>query len=262
VKNKRKPSPPSFRLHAATKKNLLMALRARDIAVPPRTFGRENHHSETWTICRLLSTLGHDDRLAYPLSVTKQERPDFLLLLPDAQVGIEIVDATSEVFDEVRAFAEKEFPHDLIDTGHFRWGFPRRTESELRALLGPGGRRAKPWYGNDAEEEWAFFVQQAVDKKLKKLANPKFAKFDRNWLSIYDNAPLPSIHLDEAIAHLEPLLADRWPSTPSFDAVFIERGRVIVRMTAYDHEVLPLHDLWTGGSSDDPAPVGEERNDS
>jgi len=49
-----------------------------------------------------------------------------------------------------------------------------------------------------------------VDTKLTKLAQAGFTRFERNWLSIYDNLPLPHVHLEQAVAILLPLLQSHW----------------------------------------------------
>jgi hypothetical protein len=71
-----------------------------------------------------------------------------------------------------------------------------------------------------------------VKNKLRKLAGDGFQLFDENWLAIYDNLPLPHVHLADAIKLLKASLADIWASVPTFDALFIERGPVIARVTA------------------------------
>jgi hypothetical protein len=83
-----------------------------------------------------------------------------------------------------------------------------------------------------------------VDTKLRKLARADFRKFDQNWLSIYDNLPMPNINLAEAIGLLRPLLEDRWSGTSFFDTLFVEHGPVIARVTAKGSQHLVLKDLW------------------
>ena len=83
-----------------------------------------------------------------------------------------------------------------------------------------------------------------MDAKLTKLASPEFQKFDRNWLSVYDNLSLRNVDLEKGIAFLRPLLQDRWPRHPSFDTVYIERGTVIAEVSATEINRLVLLDLW------------------
>ncbi len=224
---------------------LFSVLRRVEISVPGRIDGRKTHHTETWTISRLLSTLAKAERLAFPVSVTRRDRPDCLINAGSAQVGIEITEAISPQFAAYSALAEREFPDVFLQPGHFRWGAPELTVADMRQLLQQSQNiNSEPWVGDRTEQEWALFIQSVVDAKLEKLVRPGFDVFDRNWLAIYDNLPLPHIHLGKAITYLRPLLEDRWSRVPSFDTLFVEHGPVIAQITAAGSEHLILHDLW------------------
>lgn len=223
-------------------------LRQVDISVPLRSVGRESHHGETWTLCRLLSTLASVGQLQYPISVRHRPRPeppDFLLEMDGSKIGIEITEAISEGYAKFSALAEKEFPDAMLDPGHFRWGAPALEKDEMRKLLRDGRLTSPGWAGDEPEREWALFIQSTVDKKLEKLARTDFVKFESNWLSIYDNLPLPSVDRERALGFLLPLLSDRWTRRPSFDAVFIERGAAIAKVDPSGFEQLRLLDLWS-----------------
>jgi hypothetical protein len=223
---------------------LFALLRQIDISVPGRTQKRTTHHAETYTICHLLSTLGAAGRLTFPASLEHRDKPDFLLEDAGKSIGIEVTEAISQQYAAYCALAEREFPSALLELGHFRWDSPERTAEEMRALLRQRKLTSEGWAGNAPEREWALFIQSAVDNKLAKLARPDFAKFDCNWLSIYDNLPMPNIHLGDAITLLRSLLQDRWSQSPRFDALLVEHGPVIAYITAAGSEHLLLEDLW------------------
>ena len=223
---------------------LFAALRSVDITVPLRTEGRTTYHAETWTICRLLSTLAHAQRLSFPVSLHHRDRPDFLVATGETQVGVEVTEAISEQYAAYSALAEREFPDVLLEPGHFRWGAPKLSVEEMRQLLRQTQLSAKPLMGDRPAREWAFFILSVVNAKLTKLASLEFEKFDLNWLSIYDNLPLPTVHLEKGIAFLRPLLQDRWTRNPSFDAVYIEHGPVIAEISVAESNYLVLQDLW------------------
>lgn len=223
---------------------LFAALRQVDISVPGRIEGRTTHHTETWTICRLLSTLAKATLLDFPASVTHRDRPDFLIQTGRTKVGVEATEAISEQYAAYCALAEREFPEVFLEPAHFRWGAPKLSVEDMRELLRQSQLSSDGWSGGRSEQEWALFIQSIVDTKLAKLAHPEFAKFDQNWLSIYDNLPLPHIHLDKAITFLRPLLQDRWSRIPSFETLFIEHGPVVARITANSSDHLVLNDLW------------------
>lgn len=229
---------------ATDAEELLVALRSIDISVPRRTEGRTTHHAETWSICRLLSTLAQARRLSFPVSLFHRDRPDFQVVAGATKIGIEVTEAISEQYAAYSALAEREYPDALLEPGHFRWNAPKLSVDEMRKLLRQDKLSAKPWVGDRPEQEWALFIQSVVDAKLTKLAKQEFKKFELNWLSIYDNLPFPNVHLEKGIHFLRPLLRERWSRSPSFDTIYIEHGPVIAEVSMTGASYLVLQDLW------------------
>ncbi len=229
---------------ASSRLDLLTSLRGIDISVPGRTAGRKTHHTELWTICRLLSTLADSKLLAYPVSLMHRDRPDFHLQSGTLQIGIEVTEAVSEQYAAYAALAEREFPGVWIEPGHFKWGGPKLSVDEMRAILRRDKLTAEPWVGDIAEREWASYMASIVQTKAQKLNKSEFTKFGKNWLAIYDNLPMPNIHLGEAVGFLIPLLRSHWVQVPAFDAIFIEHGPVIAEISAKSKRHLCLIDLW------------------
>jgi hypothetical protein len=223
---------------------LLTTLRAVDISVPGRIRGRTTDHTETWTIARLLATLTVANRLAFPLTVAHRDRPDVLIQSNDTKIGVEVTEAISQQYAAYCALAEREFPSVFLEPAHFRWGAPGTSVQQMRNLLSQSQLSSDGWVGDRPEREWALFVVSIVDAKLAKLARGDFDKFDQNWLAVYDNLPLPNVHLGRAIGMLRPLLQDRWSRNPGFDTLCIERGPVIARITSDGSEHLVLNNLW------------------
>ena len=226
------------------KNSLIQELRAVDISVPARSEGRKTSHTEIWTICRLLATLAETSNLTYPLSIEHRDRPDYLLGMSGVDVGIEITEAVSEQYAEYSALAGREFPDKFLQPGHFRFDQPRMSVDEMRELLKQDELTATPWVGNRAEREWASYISGVVESKLRKLSKPGFEVFPKNWLSVYDNLPMPHIHLGDAISLLCPLIEDCWSRQPSFDTLFIEHGPVIARIRKGDSTHFVLNDVW------------------
>lgn len=223
---------------------LITGLRGIDLTVPGRTQGRTTDHAETWIACRLLSTLAQTDRLRFPVTVIHRDRPDILIQSGNVNIGVEITEAIAPDYAAYCALADREFPSKLLEPGHFRWGTPPLSVEEKRDLLRQSKMTSDGWVGNRPEQEWALFIQSLVEKKLKKLTNNGFEKFDVNWLSVYDNLPLPNVQLEHAIALLQPLLESMWHRIPCFDALFIERGHVIAEITPQGSTHLLLRDIW------------------
>jgi hypothetical protein len=80
--------------------------------------------------------------------------------------------------------------------------------------------------------------------KAREARPAGFREFDQNWLSVYENLPLPHIHLGKAITLLRRLLQACWSRIPKFDTLFVERGPVVARITPKSSDHLVLNDLW------------------
>ena len=222
---------------------LFTLLSGIDLSVPGRTEGRTTDHVETWTTCRLLSTLAAAGLLTFPVSATSRDRPDLWIRDGEKTIGVEITEAISRQYAAYCALAEREFPGVFREPAHFRWNSPERTVEEMRVLLRQTQLTSNGWVGDHPEREWALFMQSVVDSKLRKLVRPDFAKFAQNWLAIYDNLPMPNIYLSDAIGFLRPLIEECWSRVPRFDTLFIEHGPVIARITAGGSDHLILKDL-------------------
>ena len=230
--------------NVATKSELFVLLHAFDISVPLRTEGRTTYHAERWTICRLLSTLAKNDSLCYPITLMHQDRPDFILQCHRSKIGLEVTEAIPEQYAAYTALAEHQFPDTILEPGHFRWKSAQRTTQEMRELLGKNQLTSHPWMGDSAEREWASFFQSVIETKLLKIAKPGFEIFQDNSLAIYDNLPMPNINLNKAINFLLPKLDSVWKSTLSFNAIYVEHGTKIVKLSPTEITYLDLHDIW------------------
>jgi hypothetical protein len=231
---------------------LLSALRRIEIAVPARTGGRKTHHTETYVVCRLLSTLAAGNQLRFPLSVSRRDppndRPDVVILGGDGRVGIEITEAIPERFAALCALAEREFPGCWLPVEVFQWNQPLSTDEMrdlLRCRMHLGG-----WVSSAAEREWAVFMNGVIQSKSEKLTREDFEKYEQNWLSIYDNLPLPHVHLAGAIEFLRPMLSESWVTAPKFDTIFIEHGPVIAQLTLEASEHFPINDIWQSSAAE------------
>lgn len=231
-------------IHASDMTVLIAQLASVDISVPGRIEGRTSGNTEAWTLCRLLATLANAGELRFPLSAAGRERPDFLLELAGRLIGIEVTEAITAEFAAFCALAEREFPGVWFSLAQFRMGGKCKTPEDMRAVLRGDVSMGDGWVGDSPEREWASYIADAVSKKGRNLVKVGFETFDENWLSMYDNLPVPNIHLGDAIKLLRPLLEEHWDSTPSFDRVFIEHGQVIACVSRHEASQLELNDLW------------------
>ena len=230
--------------------SLLGVLRGIDVTVP-RSGANRKEQVERAVICHLLTALANAESLACPLTLVRRERPDFLITAGEMRIGAEVTEAFLDGYRHYVAVAEKEFPDEefpdlLLEPGHFRWGGPERTPAEVgelsRQLLAQDRLTARPYYGNELEQQWAAVIRSKVDGKLDKLKHPEFEKCDENWLAIYDN--LPICDRVKAIALLQPMLSDLWVGAPRFDVIFIQGDTYVLRITPDSSEWLTLNNLW------------------
>ena len=231
-------------IKVSDKGGLVAALESVSVDVPGRTEGRTTEHTEKSVICHLLSTLAHADVLDYPLSLLHIDKPDFILEMNKIQCGIEITESIPPDYAKCCAMAERENPGAVIDMSLFKWGSPDKTTEELRSILNSSTLTGDGWSGHSVEEEWAQHINDAISTKLGKLNNSGYKEFPEYWLCIYDNLPLPNVHVTRATNILLSEYSTTWEGSRKFARIFIERGPIIVAISngmAINYKIV---DLW------------------
>jgi hypothetical protein len=229
-------------IYACSKDELGVALRAIDIAVPPRTEGRTTEDCERWSICRLLSTLINGSVLSFPLRVTKREKPDFQVCLGQKAWGIEVTEAIPTDDAKANALAEKENPNALIDISLFKFGEAKSLD-EIRQIINQAKLTGDGWAGDAAERELAEAIRCIVESKTKKLRAPTFDKYPQNILVIYDNMPLPHLDHDTIAVHCADQLEDYWSEQLVFDVIYVESRDTIFQITSNGARKLKINDI-------------------
>lgn len=230
-------------IYVCSKDELEVALRAIDIAVPPRTKGRTTEDCERWSICRLLSTLNDGSVLSFPLRVTKRDKPDFQVCLGQKAWGIEVTEAIPSDYAKASALAEKENPNALIDISLFKFGKAKSLE-EIRRIINQVKLTGDGWAGDTAERELAKAIRSVVESKIKKLRALTFDKYPQNILMIYDNMPLPHCDHDIIALHCADQLKDYWYEQLVFDVIYVESRDTIFQITSNGVRKLKINDIW------------------
>lgn len=214
---------------------LLAALRAKEFTVCPRGSGRDTRkHVEPCIISHLLASLAAADRVEYPVSLAQRDKPDFKLTLGNCCIGVEVREVIERDYARYVAAANKSERQEeptWLEPGHFRDG-RAPTREEIQA------RPAQPYYGDEPEREWASHMAQAIKDKQQKL--PRYENFGANWLALYDNLHCPNVNLQMAVNLLEALLANCRVGI-AFDAIFIESGASIIKITPDGSEWITCH---------------------
>ncbi len=105
-----------------------------------------------------------------------------------------------------------------------------------------GERMSEPWMGDSAEREWADVMLHFAAEKAAKLSKAGFERFDRDWLLIYDNWPLPAVEEELAASFLVGKLAVE-PKLP-FSAIFVEGNKHFWHFEDGKVEGTPINDIW------------------
>jgi hypothetical protein len=239
-----KASQSEFVITANDPDHLLAVLASTKIMVLPRTQGRDKFQTERWAICRLLATFAKSADLTFPLRLIQRDKPDFVVETPGGRIGIEVTEAVSEQFAHYMAIAEREFPTAILEPAHFRWGAPKLSDKRIREFLSQARLTSSGWVGEEAEVEWAAAIDAILRRKIESLRKKDFEKYELNWLVIYDNLPLPDIDFGRATPNARALIHGVWNIEPAFDALFVEAGDSVVRMTPSAAREVPLNDLW------------------
>lgn len=228
---------------ASSKANLLCYLKQQDITVLPRTEGRTSQQCERWGVFRLLATWANANYLSYPLRFVHRDKPDFLILYNDREVGIEFTEAVSQEMAETRALAKQMRVKATLPMDQFRMGTPKRTKAKRRSIIQdqPCG---EGWADDEPEREWAQWMMDRVLAKTEGFNKPCFKKCDENWLLIYDNLPLQfeqSENIQDATEYLMVKLNSYWHQNNRYDGVIIDTGNQLV--TIYLRKQ-PIVNLW------------------
>jgi hypothetical protein len=220
---------------------LLNILGQLDISVPLRTEGRTTEHCERWSICRFLASFSDSELLSFPLSLVHRDKPDFLLEFGQRKVGIEATEAVPENDAAIDAYRENKEIDGLFFLKRHLPGDAKLRGADLKQEASsddPGN----VWGGDSVEREWAGAMKSFVIGKVAKSKKPDFDLFEKNWLLMYDNWPLPA--LDQAVAVkklFESITVEEyWP----FENIFIECSSQFWALNRNGYYSRLINNLW------------------
>lgn len=256
--------------HAQSSRSLLKTLEKIPVPIPPRGKGRTRKHTENWVIRYFLEAIAESGLLEYPLCVEHRERPDLVISSRIGKTGIEITEAVSEVSARVDALiGHREIseemasknrseahansdPDDLgvssepIDMPDMRFVPPYRygENRSLREIEDIARNRdwtqLQPHMGDSIECNWIEAMVCITKRKVRKLDLPGFAKYDRNWLLIYDNwSPAVPGHHKVAKPLARQLFKCEWRNP--FEKIFILKDGQTVWEFSHDAKKMKLH---------------------
>jgi hypothetical protein len=176
----------------------------------------------------LLECLTKLDGLAVT-SITKDEKPDFIITCGGKKIGVE---HTRAVYQEVVRAGKLHFSEcpnsttdqtDLIDREE-----RRSTKQILATMTNPFGSWRKV---EDCRLDWKNKIAERLRSKRQKYNHEAFQILDENWLLIHDFPPLPAwpdTH-NWAGRCLRSLFSESLDVTRDFDVVFVHSGQYLFR---------------------------------
>ena len=158
------PPAPSERVivEAARIDQISSRLRAANVTVPGRAGGRHKEQVETYSLVRVLGSRPYA-LTDFPLKLVKRERPDFLLTLSGAEIGIEHTEAITQNAAKEAFLRDGDAGPEVHFLRPASLTEPPKSSEELRAEIaademGPG------WFGDSVERGWVhamtFFVMK------------------------------------------------------------------------------------------------------
>ena len=230
-------------LLAHTSNDLLCQLNGIDISVPPRNKGTTKKYMEKWSICRFLSTFAETSLLDYPIQVHRRERPDYVLSLSSREVGVEITEAIPTNYAWAKYRRAKICPNKATLLERFLPGEDTRSSNEINEIVS-GQKHSDGWPSDSPEREWSNAMLYFLKGKIEKFKKPGFDHFEKNWLLIYDNWPIPKVVGEKAVVYFREALAAPDIKVP-FDSIFIESSDKIWQVTSKNHCGFTLNDIWS-----------------
>ncbi|MCG8426999.1 MAG: hypothetical protein MI754_06555 [Chromatiales bacterium] len=214
-----------------------------DITVPPRHEGRTTEDRERWSILRFLATLNQQERIDFPLSLTKRERPDFHIRIAGRDWGVEITEAIPTDYAKALAIAANLDPDVVIDRSLFKFGEKKSIE-EILEIIESSKLTDCSWVSEHAAQDFASAIQTIVSNKTEKFRKAGFEKFQTNILLIYENMPVPKLERRSALTFTTDILEPYWQEEERFDYVYIESGEAMLCLHQGGHELIRINNLW------------------
>ena len=233
-----------MKITAYSRHSLLQRLSTIDTSVSLQGKGRTTEETERWSICRLVSTLAWERKLRFPFKCEKSERPDFVLSINGhPHIGVEVSEVVNEDLVRTEVLPEAADSDSIVDSSLFRWRDGKRKVKELRKIASETSLTGPGWVGYEPETEFADAITDRIAVKTRKLNEDDYARFNENWLLLYENLALPALKRSLAISYLSLSLANYWKDD-KFSRVFVETDRYIAEISATRVSMYDVWDLW------------------
>jgi len=152
-------------------------------------------------------------------NITPQDKPDFKVQHQGNTMGIEVTDCSGEEFRRaltlVKKFGMKEYSMSGFSE---QPRSQRRSNAELKDNLSSGDFTCSEYVA----VQWAERVSQCIKRKSNLMQRNEIARFDKNWLYIYNFNPVDwSLDIDRYRDMLLGALGSDPIYRTTFDAIYI-----------------------------------------
>lgn len=137
-----------------------------------------------------------------PMTVTKAERPDFIIEAGGHKTGIEVTWSCHQGWEEAETYLGSSKNKNLsrISRNSFT-GLDARGKELGRHLENKQGASLS-WGSREMAMEWVNQILDSLSRKTDAFNKEGFQKFEINWLVVADKLPFEFLDLDTALEAL------------------------------------------------------------
>jgi hypothetical protein len=184
-----------------------------------RSEGRDTNEVEMKIFADFIINVPNKNLWSYPVKITHQDRPDFLIETTQKRIGIEVTEQWSKHFG--KALSMSEHIDGFIEYSDFNLKNDNKKKSgkEIARLVSKTNLTGPPSMGYQEEENWIQRTINTIERKIKKFSSyPNNQSYDDNFLLIFDVSPEIPIFEDITPKMLCPIYSLRDSCT--FSSVF------------------------------------------
>lgn len=176
-----------WKFDAASETELKAALQKLDVDVGSRLKARSQAAKESYVLKHYFELLMRVNRIGYPITVRRNESPDFLVQDKGLAYGLEVTEST---FQEYQYFLTESAKRKLTySPSVFRYGETDNFEFVQKLLQASDGKpRTRVWNGVEAERDAASWAYDSLKKKVDVVS--RWKERPRNLrICLYHNSP-------------------------------------------------------------------------
>lgn len=177
-----------------------------------RSEGRDTEEVETKIFADFILNVLEKKFWEYPIKVTHQDRPDYVIESKHKHIGVEITEQWSKYYGQALAISENADDFGVIELSDFniKTDSKKLSGKEVAQLVSKGKLTGPPSMGYEEEENWVKRTINTIKRKAQKFSfYPNNEKYDENFLLIFDVRPETPIFEDITHTMLLPLYSLR-----------------------------------------------------